>query len=83
MILVALWRFDKTHPPENGLFYLQGLLYCGARFKIEFFRETRPTVWGLTLAQWACVAGFCFFAVRMTRLLRQSRADDAALPALS
>jgi len=73
LILVALWRFDKTHPPENGLFYLQGLLYCAARFTIEFFRETPPPVDGLTLAQWACVAGFLFFSVQFTRLMQKSQ----------
>jgi phosphatidylglycerol:prolipoprotein diacylglycerol transferase len=70
LILLALWRFDKTHPPENALFYLQGTLYCAARFVIEFFRETPPPVEGLTWAQWACVAGFVFFTVQLTRLLR-------------
>ena len=78
LILVALWRFDKTRPPENALFYLQGTLYCLARFVIEFFREGPPPVWGLTLAQWACVAGFAFFGVRLTRLLRPSRPGAAA-----
>ena len=83
LILIALWRFDRTRPPENGLFYLQGLLYCGARFAIEFFRETPPPVAGLTLAQWACVAGVCFFSVQLTRLLRRSRVSETAMPALS
>ncbi len=75
LILVALWRFDKTRPPENALFYLQGTLYCVARFVIEFFREGPPPVWGLTLAQWGCMAGFAFFSVRLTRLLRPFRPD--------
>ena len=72
LILAALWRFDKIHPPENALFYLQGVLYCLARFTIEFFREGPPPVWGLTLAQWACVAGLAFFSVQLRRLLRPS-----------
>ena len=72
LILLALWRYDKTHPPENALFYLQGVLYCLARFTIEFFRAGPPPVWGLTVAQWACIAGLLFFAVQLRRLLRLS-----------
>ncbi len=78
LILVALWRFDKARPPENGLFYLQGVLYCAARFLIEFFREGPPPVWGLTGAQWACLAGFAFFSVRLARLMYPAR--PVALP---
>ena len=79
LILVALWRFDKAHPPENGLFYLQGVLYSAARFVIEFFRDGPPPVWGLTGAQWACLVGFAFFGVRLARLLRLARPALAAL----
>jgi len=79
LILVALWRFDKAHPPENGLFYLQGVLYSAARFVIEFFRDGPPPVWGLTGAQWACLVGFAFFGVRLARLLRPARPALAAL----
>ena len=79
LILVALWRFDKVHPPENGLFYLQGVLYSVARFVIEFFRDGPPPVWGLTEAQWACLVGFAFFGVRLVRLLRPARPAPAAL----
>ena len=81
LILIALWRFDKTRPPENALFYLQGALYCAARFAVEFFREGPPPVWGLTGAQWACCAGAAFFGVRLLRLLRPNDpAPAGALP---
>lgn len=73
LIFLVLWRMDTKHPPENTLFYTQGVLYCAARFVIEFYRETPPPVWGLTLAQWACVAGFMFFAAQLSRLLRLSK----------
>ena len=73
LIFLVLWRLDTENPPENTLFYTQGVLYCAARFVIEFFRETPPPIWGLTLAQWACVAGFTFFAVQLSRLLRPSK----------
>ncbi len=64
LILVILLRYDKTKPLENSLFYLQGLLYCIARFVIEFFRETPPPVMGLSTAQWACLVGILFFGFR-------------------
>ena len=81
LILLALWRFDRTRPPENALFYLQGTLYCPARFAAEFFRDGPPPVWGLTAAQWACAAGFVFFAVRLRRLLRPAVPPLGAVPA--
>ena len=81
LILVTLLRFDKTNPPENALFYLQGVLYCAARFTIEFFRDGPPPVLYLTVAQWACVAGFLFFAVKLRRLLRPARFSPAPIPA--
>ena len=81
LILVTLLRFDKTNPPENALFYLQGVLYCAARFTIEFFRDGPPPVWGLTLAQWVCIAGFLFFAVKLKRLLRPAQLPPAPVPA--
>ena len=53
------------------LFYAQGLLYCLARFGIEFFRwHPAPPLDGLFPAQWACLAGFLFFAAQLTRTLR-------------
>ena len=70
LILAVLLRVEKTRPPENTLFYWQGTLFCAARFVIEFFRAGPPPVAGLTLAQWACAAGFIFFAVKLTRLRR-------------
>ncbi len=77
LILGVLLRVEKTRPPENTLFYMQGTLFCAARFLIEFFRAGPPPVAGLTLAQWACAAGFVFFAVKLTRLLRPVRMRPA------
>jgi phosphatidylglycerol:prolipoprotein diacylglycerol transferase len=73
LILIVLWRFDRTSPPENGLFYLQGGLYCLARFLIEFLRESSAYAGGLTLAQWACLAGGLFFGVRFYLLMQPQR----------
>jgi len=71
IILGAILIYDRTHPPENGLFFLQGALYCGARFLIEFVRDG-PRTGGLSLAQWACLAGVTFFGARLIMLLRAS-----------
>ncbi len=81
LILAVLLGYDRTRPPENALFYLQGVLYCAARFGIEFFRDGPPPVYGLTLAQWACAAGFLFFVVKLKRLLRPARRSPAPVPA--
>jgi len=72
-ILLALWRFARTSPPEDGLFCLQGLLYCTARFGIEFLRVSPPVAVGLTAAQWACLGGFVFFTVRLRLILGGKR----------
>jgi phosphatidylglycerol:prolipoprotein diacylglycerol transferase len=54
--------------PENGLFYLSGLLFCIGRFAVEFFRAV-PASGHLTLAQAACIAGAVFFAWKLLRLV--------------
>lgn len=55
--------------PENGLFYLQGFLACAARLVVEHYRTAAPVALGLTIAQWACVAGILFFGTMLYRLL--------------
>jgi len=74
-IFLFLVRLEKRRLlPENGLFYTQGMLFCASRFVIEFFRDTPSPILGLTLAQWACVAGFLFFTVRLVLLLKPQSA---------
>jgi phosphatidylglycerol:prolipoprotein diacylglycerol transferase len=82
LILLVLLRVERSAPPENYLFYLQGMLYCLARFGIEFFRETPVVTGGLSLAQGACLAGFLFFATRLHALLHITEARHATLPQL-
>lgn len=65
-LLVAVER--RALLPENGLFYLGGLLFCIDRFIVEFFRDV-PAPAHLTLAQTACVAGAVFFAWKLRRLV--------------
>lgn len=69
-IFILLLRVDRIGLPENGLFYLQGFLYCLARFAIEFWRASPVSAGGLTTAQWACLAGATFFAIKGVALLR-------------
>ena len=77
LILVILLVCDRKRPPENTLFYLQGVLYCAARFTIEFFRAGDTAALGLTAAQWACLAGFAFFSVKLQRLLAPPRLTES------
>lgn len=82
LILGALYLFHRlVKPPENGLFFLHGLLYCAARFIIEFYREGTTLALNLTLAQWACLVGVAFFGTRMRTLMRQSRERRSAAAA--
>ena len=83
LILFALWILAKNKPPENGLFFLQGALYCAARFFIEFWREGKSVAAGLTTAQLACIGGMLFFSAILTRLLYQHRVEPAAVKALA
>jgi phosphatidylglycerol:prolipoprotein diacylglycerol transferase len=75
LILVALWLYSRAQPPEDALFCLQGMLYCAARFGVEFYRVSPVVAAGLTAAQWACLAGFAFFAVK-SRLLVTKRKPE-------
>lgn len=61
VLLLAPRRFRI---PENGLWALQGLLYCPLRFGVEFYRAGDPLALGLTAAQWACLVGIAFFGSR-------------------
>jgi phosphatidylglycerol---prolipoprotein diacylglyceryl transferase len=88
LILWAMYLFHRfVRPPENGLFFLHGLLYCAARFVIESYREGTALALSLTLAQWACLIGAAFFGARLTRLLQDREAvsherDAAAMQPL-
>ena len=66
-ILLVLILHDKRAPSENSLFYLQGLLYCLARFVIEFYREGKSLFWNLTLAQVVCIIGIIVFSYLLHR----------------
>lgn len=54
--------------PENGLFYLGGILFCLDRFAIEFVRTSPSAALGLTLAQWAASIGAILFAWKFVQL---------------
>ncbi len=67
-VLLAVERRGML--PENGLFYLGGILFCVDRFVVEFFRDVAPATLGITLAQAACIAGIIYFTVKLARLLQ-------------
>lgn len=65
--------------PQNGLFYLGGMLFCIDRFVVEFFRaDATMTPFGITLAQLGCEAGFIVFAVLFVRKIVPLRAARAS-----
>jgi phosphatidylglycerol:prolipoprotein diacylglycerol transferase len=70
-ILGVLLLVERRRPQENTLFFLQGTLYCFARFVIEFFRAGPATSIGLTAAQIACIGGILFFSIGLARLMRR------------
>jgi len=67
--LCVLLLLDRYRLPENTLLYVQGSLLCALRFGIEFYRDGGPVAGGMTLAQWACLAGVTFFAWQLVRTL--------------
>lgn len=81
-VFIVLWWLHRKPLPENALFYIQGMLFCTARFGIEFFREGPALFAGLTLAQFACLAGLAFFGYKMIDLIgKESAASRLALTA--
>jgi phosphatidylglycerol:prolipoprotein diacylglycerol transferase len=70
-VLVVVER--RRALPENGLFYVQGVLLCTSRFAIDFVRDVPVVIAGLTTAQLACAAGVTFFGWRLIRLMRPER----------
>lgn len=74
-----LWVERHRRLPENGLFYLGGLLFCIDRCIVEFFRDVTPATMGVTSAQLACLAGMIFFSVKLSRLIHATTAGRAQL----
>ena len=68
--LGVLALLEKKNLPENFLLYAQGTMFCASRFVIEFFRDTSFAWHGLTIAQWACLAGLGFFTYKLCDLNR-------------
>jgi len=74
LCFVVLYAVERRRfLPENGLFYLGGLLFCVERFALDFYREIGETPFGLTLAQIACIAGGIFFGIKLLRLMQARR----------
>ncbi|MBV8172860.1 MAG: prolipoprotein diacylglyceryl transferase [Candidatus Eremiobacteraeota bacterium] len=79
-IFVALWYLHTKPLPENALFYIQGTLFCAARFGIEFFREGPSLFAGLSFAQYACIAGLAFFGYKMIELVVKESTPSIFVP---
>ena len=66
--LAVLLGIEKRHAlPENGLFYVQGLLFCAFRLAIQPYREASALDGALVLI--ACTLGLAFFALKLAPLL--------------
>jgi len=78
---LLMWLERRGILPENGLFYVQGMLFCTARFCADFFRDVAPSASGLTAAQLACLVGFALFALLLARKLSVARIPAAAAAA--
>ena len=72
LLIFFLTAYRSSHPKGfSGRNFLQGcVLYSGARFIIDFFRDdlTRDLPWGLASTQWVGLA--VFFIVLVTWLVR-------------
>ena len=81
--LAVLLYCDGKGWPENTLFFVQGMLFCGLRFVIEFYREVSPLACGLSAAQWACLAGVPLYGLGLALLLRRTdtgKYSDLSVP---
>lgn len=72
-IFCILLAVDRLRPRENLLFCVQMTLLCASRFVIEFYRATTVVAFGLSWAQFACVAGFLAFGAWLVVLCAPTR----------
>jgi phosphatidylglycerol:prolipoprotein diacylglycerol transferase len=79
-IFAVLLMILRRNPRDGMLFCVQGILFCLARFVIEFYRESSIFALHLSLAQWACIGGLLFFSARFW-LLTHPRPSTAPVPA--
>ncbi len=80
-LLVVLDR--RRVLPENGLFIVQGLLFCSGRFVIEFYRAAPAFAFSLTAAQLGALAGIVVFGTLALRMHARTRQTSRALAAAS
>lgn len=67
IFVILLLAETYRRPAENGLWYLQGVLYCPTRFVIEFFRDGATRQGWLSTAQWVCLLGLVFFVYKFVK----------------
>ena len=70
-VLYALER--RGILPDRALFAIGGMLFCGDRFVVEFFRAGATMLGPVTLAQVGCLIGFAVFATIFVRVMHVRR----------
>ena len=80
-VLVVLDR--RRVLPENGLFLVQGLLFCSGRFVVEFYRTAPALAFGFTAAQLGALAGIVVFGTLALRMYARTKYTERALAAAS
>jgi phosphatidylglycerol---prolipoprotein diacylglyceryl transferase len=77
--LAVLLALERTRAlPENGLFYVQGLLLCATRLALTPLRDASAgDALAVTLA---CALGIAFFGYRLGRMLLASARPFRLLP---
>ena len=82
-LLILFFLEKKKTLPENGIFYLQGILFGSFRFVIEFYRDgTMPFLLSLNIAQWTCLGFIVYFSIALTRLVKNHATRENPLPQL-
>ncbi|HUU34416.1 MAG TPA: prolipoprotein diacylglyceryl transferase family protein [Vicinamibacterales bacterium] len=71
-LAVLLGRYGRRRPTGGDRFKLFMVTYLAFRLGIDLLKPGLP-VFGLTVIQWACVAGLAYYAPHMPRLVSGER----------
>jgi phosphatidylglycerol---prolipoprotein diacylglyceryl transferase len=67
-LVVLLFLEKRRTLPENGIFYIQGILFGSFRLAIEFFRDgTTALFLSLNIAQWTSILFIVYFSIALIK----------------